>query len=214
MKYNIASLRVDYKKKELDVKDVNPNPFKQFDIWMKEAIDAELPDANAMTLATADRNGQIASRIVLLKELENELFVFYTNYESKKGKHLSENPYAAITFFWPPLERQINIRGRVTKVNEEISDKYFESRPRKSQLGAWSSKQSSIIPSRSHLVKKFAGYAFKYLGKKVPRPSFWGGYGLKPDYIEFWQGRPSRLHDRIEYERQSDDSWKISRLSP
>lgn len=214
MKDDIAGLRTDYKNKELNKKDVNPDPILQFRQWLQEAIDGKLTDPNAMILTSCSASGVPSSRVVLLKGIELGRFIFYTNYNSKKGRQLAENAHAALTFFWPQLERQVNVEGLVEKTDELSSDRYFQSRPRKSQLGAWTSNQSEEIPSRNYLKQRFLAYALKFAGKKVDRPPHWGGFALKPSRIEFWQGRPSRLHDRISYFKENDHSWRIARLSP
>ena len=211
---NIASLRREYKKFELDLDKVDRDPLIFFQKWLDEAIRSELPEPTAMTLSTVSGNGVPSSRIVLLKGIENDCFVFFTNYSSKKGQELALNPQAALTFFWPKLERQVNITGKVEKTSELRSDTYFNSRPRKYQLGAWASVQSHELSSRFELMKKFGVLSLKYLGRSVPRPSFWGGYQIAPQTIEFWQGRASRLHDRILFKREHADQWKITRLSP
>lgn len=214
MKVNVADIRTDYKKEKLNIHEVNENPIVQFENWLQQALNAEIPEATSMIVSTVDKQGLPASRVVLLKGIENGSFIFYTNYDSRKGKQIAANPNLAITFFWPQLERQVNIVGTAAKVADEVSDQYFSSRPRKSQLGAWTSDQSTSIPSRTFLKRKFMTYALKYLGKKVARPPHWGGYAVTPTRIEFWQGRPSRLHDRIQYARKDDNLWTIERLSP
>lgn len=214
MKEDIAGLRTDYKNKQLSKKDVNADPILQFKIWLDEAIESKMPDPTAFILSTATPKGIPSSRVVLLKGVESGLFTFYTNYNSNKGRQLIDNPHAAITFFWPQLERQVNIIGDVSKTEANTSDNYFQSRPRKSQLGAWASDQSQEIPNRTHLKQKFLSYALKYVGKKVDRPPHWGGFAIKPTRIEFWQGRPSRLHDRIVFLLQPEGNWQIKRLSP
>ncbi|WP_219225365.1 pyridoxamine 5'-phosphate oxidase [Pedobacter antarcticus] len=212
-KENLQNLRQEYKAAELHESDVAANPADQFASWFKDALGAQLFEPNVMTLATADAMGKPSARIVLLKEFDSTGFVFYTNYESKKGKQLAENPQASLLFFWPELERQVRIDGVVSRVSAEASDTYFHSRPTGSQIGAVASPQSQIIPDREYLQKKVSVLKSEFQGHEIPRPEHWGGYILEPQAIEFWQGRPSRLHDRINYTFE-DGVWVISRLAP
>ncbi len=209
----INKLRLEYSKEILDEKMVNSNPIVQFDLWMKEALNADIPEPHAMNVSTVSKEGKPSSRIVLLRNFSENGFVFYTNYNSKKGNDISENNSAAINFFWPQLERQIRIEGKLQKVDSKISDEYFASRPHDSQLGAWASNQSEVLKNRQELEEKFAALEKKFAGINVPRPEHWGGYCLVPDSIEFWQGRPSRIHDRIKFTSVNNE-WKIERLSP
>lgn len=209
----LADLRKSYMKGNLSEEDVQKNPIDQFNIWFDQARHAELPEPNAMTVASVDADGKPSARIVLIKEVNNQGFVFFTNYESRKGQALTHNPQAALLFFWPELERQIRIEGVVEKLSEEASDAYFHSRPLDSRIGAWASPQSQVIPGRSVLVAKAAEYALKF-ALNPPRPPHWGGFRVKPQALEFWQGRPSRLHDRIRYTQQAYGIWKIERLAP
>ncbi len=199
-------------KGSLSEEDVKANPIDQFHIWFDQAQHAELPEPNAMTVASVDANGKPSARVVLIKEVTQDGFVFFTNYESRKGQALTANPHAALLFFWPELERQIRIEGSVTKLSAEESDAYFHSRPLDSRIGAWASPQSQVITSRTQLVTKAAEYALKF-ALNPPRPPHWGGFRVKHEVLEFWQGRPSRLHDRIQYILE-DDQWKIQRLAP
>jgi pyridoxamine 5'-phosphate oxidase len=208
---NIADIRTEYSRETLSEKSVSPNPFFQFEKWFHEALSAEVPEPNAMAFATSV-NGRPSARIVLLKGYDSRGFVFYTNTESKKGVQLASNPFAAMTFFWHPLERQVRIEGRIEKVSEEESDAYYRSRPLGSRIGAWASPQSREI-SREELDNKYAEYKEKFEGNEPNRPPYWGGYRLVPDMLEFWQGRPSRLHDRILYLLEGE-KWVISRLAP
>jgi pyridoxamine 5'-phosphate oxidase len=209
---NIADIRKDYKVASLSESDVAPSPFTQFDNWLKEAIAAQLPEPNAMTLATVDANGRPSTRVVLIKGVDERGPVWFTNYQSRKGRELAGNPFAALQFHWVELERVVRIEGRVEKVSDAESDAYFNGRPLDSRIGAWASPQSETISGRAMLVARAAEYAAKFL-LKPPRPPHWGGYRLLPDRFEFWQGRPSRLHDRIVY-RLADDAWRIERLAP
>jgi pyridoxamine 5'-phosphate oxidase len=213
MTKTLADIRTDYQAARLDESDLLENPFEQFDKWFKEALEAEVLEVNAMNLATATPEGKPSSRIVLLKGLDDTGFVFYTNYHSDKGQLLAVNPYASLNFFWGELERQVRIDGIVEKVSSEESDEYFASRPKGSQIGAWVSDQSSVVESRKDLDKKLEELNAHYENKEVLRPPHWGGYRLIPSSIEFWQGRPNRLHDRLKYKKDSD-SWRIVRLSP
>lgn len=212
-KENIQNLRQDYLAAELAEQDVDHNPIVQFQKWFKNAIDAHLYEPNVMTLATSDRFGRPSARIVLLKGVDNDGFVFFTNYESSKGQHLLENPQAALVFFWAELQRQVRVEGVVSKVADEVSDAYFHSRPTGSQIGALASPQSKVIGDRSLLETKVMELTAQYTGREIPRPLNWGGYLVEPTKIEFWQGRASRLHDRIVYEL-IDGSWIINRLAP
>ncbi len=210
----ISDIRTDYTKATLEINSVDKNPFNQFEKWFKQAIESKALEPNAMNLATLSENGRPTSRMVLLKGIENAQFIFYTNYQSQKGKELELNPACALNFFWPELERQVRIEGVVNRVSGEASDAYFQSRPRDSQVGAWASPQSALINERSILEERIKQIEEKYKDLKVlPRPKQWGGYGVTPFEIEFWQGRPSRLHDRIVY-TLVDDQWKINRLAP
>jgi pyridoxamine 5'-phosphate oxidase len=208
----LKQLREDFMKGTLSESEVNPDPFSQFETWMIQAIKSSIPEVQAMNLSTCVNN-KPSSRIVYLREFINNHFYFYGNYESKKGKSLSENPNACLNFFWPELERQIRIEGTVKKANMQMSDAYFHARPRESQLGAWASAQSSRLPSRNELEDLLAQQKKIFEGKNVPRPSQWGGWELNATYYEFWQGRKSRLHDRIAYEFKNG-SWEIFRLAP
>ncbi|NEQ80001.1 MAG: pyridoxamine 5'-phosphate oxidase [Moorea sp. SIO2I5] len=214
MNTRVADLRKEYTLKGLSETDVHPNPFEQFKIWFDQAVAAELPEPNAMTIATATPDGKPSARMVLLKGYDQRGFVFYTNYESNKGQQLIENPWAAITFWWAELERQLRIEGRVEKLTAAESDDYFNSRPKDSQLGAWVSDQSQVIPSREVLEQQLQQLKQDYENKEVPRPPHWGGFRVIPSEIEFWQGRPSRLHDRLLYNRGEDGDWVLKRLSP
>ncbi|SDZ91118.1 Pyridoxamine 5'-phosphate oxidase [Arachidicoccus rhizosphaerae] len=209
---HIADIRTEYKQLTLSKSDVEQDPFNQFDKWWKQAINAEAGEVNAMTLATATQDGLVDARIVLLKNIAENGFVFFTNYDSSKGRQLEQNPNAALVFFWKELERQVRVKGKVHKVSTALSDQYFASRPHGSQIGAWSSPQSQPIASRSVLQDNEKKYGEKF-PDQIPRPEHWGGYVLIPDSIEFWQGRPSRLHDRILY-TLTQNSWQISRLAP
>ena len=209
---NLADIRKDYKLASLDVGDVAASPFTQFDAWFAEALKAELPEPNAMTLATCDASGRPSARVVLIKGVDERGMVFFTNYQSHKGQDLAANNRAALLFFWPELERQIRIEGRVETVSAADSDEYYQSRPPLSRIGAWASPQSQVLPSRTDLEARFAAFAAEH-GENPPRPAHWGGYRVVPSFFEFWQGRRSRLHDRICY-RLSDKEWKVERLAP
>ena len=210
----IADIRKDYKQHTLSKSDVNAHPIRQFDIWWAEAIKAEIDEINAMTLCTASADGVPSGRIVLLKGYDDKGFVFFTNYNSFKGKELLENPRASIIFFWKELERQVRVVGVVEKVTEQESDEYFYSRPEGSRLGAWVSPQSTVIPNREWLDEKETHLKKEFGNEPVKRPPHWGGYRVKPVTIEFWQGRPSRLHDRIQYSLSGEGKWAIDRLAP
>ncbi|ETZ22918.1 pyridoxamine 5'-phosphate oxidase [Pedobacter sp. V48] len=212
-KENIQNLRQDYRSASLSENDVDRNPILQFKKWFQEAVSSQLYEPNVMTIATSDRFGKPTARIVLLKGIDEDGFVFYTNYESKKGHDLVENPQAALVFFWPELERQVRIEGVVSKVSEETSSEYFHSRPIGSQIGAMASPQSKVISDRESLERKVEQLTTQYADQEIPRPLHWGGYLVEPTHIEFWQGRPSRLHDRIVYDLV-EGSWIINRLAP
>jgi pyridoxamine 5'-phosphate oxidase len=214
MSHQISHIRRDYMLQKLDEKDLSADPIVQFGAWWDEAIKSEIHDINAMTLATATNDGSPSARIVLLKGYDSNGFVFFTNYESEKGKELEMNPQAALCFYWKELERQIRIEGRVSKISTEDSDVYFQSRPLSSRIGAWASPQSSVIENRQVIEQKLMEYENTFGTDFVPRPSHWGGYIVKPFMIEFWQGRSSRLHDRIRYSLQNSQSWVMERLAP
>jgi pyridoxamine 5'-phosphate oxidase len=211
---SVADLRKEYRAHGLREEDVLDDAIAQFDVWFAEALEAEVSEPNAMTLATATASGHPSARIVLLKGIEDEGFVFYTNYESRKGDELAENPHAALVFWWSALERQVRIEGTAHRIDDAVSEAYFQSRPRGSQLGAWASAQSNVVPSREALRDTLRTIEEKYVDRDVPRPPHWGGYCVRPTMIEFWQGRPSRLHDRLRYLRRDDGSWQMDRLAP
>ena len=214
MNKSIADIRKDYQLQSLLETDVASNPFDQFNRWWDDAIKSELDEVNAMTLATASVTGMPSARIVLLKSVSADGFVFFTNYNSHKGKELLENPFGCLVFFWKELERQIRITGTIEKVSAAESDEYFYSRPVGSRIGAWASPQSSVIPSRETIETNIEKYEQEFAGTEIARPPHWGGYIVKPTLIEFWQGRPNRLHDRIQYTKQQEGSWKFVRLAP
>ena len=214
-KKKLHEYRKEYSQGGLSIAEVLPDPLEQFNLWFDQAVMAELPEPNAMTLATADLEGNVSARIVLLKEVDSKGFVFYSNYTSKKAKDIEENPKVSLVFLWLELERQVRIEGFTEKVSEKESDEYFISRPRESQLGAWVSEQSTEIPGRDVLVENFRKIKNKFKDKSIPRPDFWGGYRVIPEMVEFWQGRPGRLHDRIRYIKSEDkNTWKRIRLAP
>ena len=209
---NLADIRNDFMLALLDEGDVAATPLGQFDKWFKEALKAELPAGDAMTLATCDAQARPSARIVLIKSYDERGFVFFTNYESRKGQDLTANNRASLLFFWPELERQIRIQGRVEKVSAALSDVYYGRRPLPSRIGAWASPQSQVLPSRTALEARVSAFEAEY-GENPPRPAHWGGYRVVPQVLEFWQGRHNRLHDRIQY-RLNNGEWKIERLAP
>jgi pyridoxamine 5'-phosphate oxidase len=214
LQHVINTLRKDYAKEELLEQTASTSPIEQFHHWFEQALKTELPDANAFSLATISNEGYPSSRIVLLRNFDADGFIFYTNYESQKGLEIQANPRVAMNFFWPELEKQIRIEGLATKVSEEISKAYFESRPRESQIGAWASKQSSLLKSRQELSEKFSKLSEKYKDQALQKPPFWGGFIIAPIKFEFWQGRPNRLHDRLTYTLEKDGNWIINRIAP
>ncbi|MBL7974928.1 MAG: pyridoxamine 5'-phosphate oxidase [Candidatus Kapabacteria bacterium] len=209
----LQNLRRHYKMHTLDESNVAASPFSQFHTWFNEALHAELPEPNAMTLATATPDARPSARVLLLKGFDEQGFVFYTNYLSRKGEELAANPHACLLFFWVELERQVRIEGTIAKVSRQESDEYFQSRPHGSRLGAWSSEQSSVVPNRQALEQRYADVVERFGENPVPLPDFWGGYRLTPTYFEFWQGRENRMHDRIAY-TQHNNLWNVERLSP
>ena len=213
---DLADLRQEYARAELSRDHVTDDPIEQFRDWFDDVQDSEVEEPNAMTLATAAADGTPSARIVLLKGLDERGFHFYTNYESRKGTDLSQNPHAALVFWWTPLERQVRIEGRVEQLPDEESTAYFHRRPRGAQLGAWASPQSHVVESREALEQNLEEVAAEYEDRdEIPRPAHWGGYVVRPTEIEFWQGRPNRLHDRLRYRRASaEDDWTLERLAP
>lgn len=213
MGISFDDLRIDYTRHGLTETEAGADPFKLFGIWLADAVAARLHEPNAMTLATVTPAGRPAARVVLLKDFDTQGFVFYTNYESRKGVELAQTPFASLVFWWGPLERQVRIDGAVTRVEPAESDAYFASRPLGSRIGAWASQQSRVINGRAELEQRLAALTEQYRDGNVARPPAWGGYRVTPDIFEFWQGRPSRLHDRLQYSR-SDSGWSVIRLSP
>ena len=215
MQKDLGDYRKSYEKSALMEDAISHNPMEVFQKWFYETEESEgIEEPNAMTVSTIGLDGFPKSRVVLLKKFTYEGFIFYTNYESEKGKAIAMNPNVCISFFWPTMERQVIVKGKAEKIAENLSDGYFESRPDGSKLGAIVSEQSSVIPSRESLEKKLKKLEKKYEGKEIERPDYWGGYIVKPESIEFWQGRPNRLHDRIRFTLQEDFDWKMERLSP
>lgn len=213
MNHDIAHIRRDYQLQALTEQDAASNPFEQFTKWWHEVLNAQIDEVNAMILSTADASGKPHARVVLLKGYDNNGFVFFTNYNSHKGKQLSENPFASILFFWKELERQIRIEGTIQKIDTAQSDAYFKSRPAGSKIGAWASPQSTVIPDRKLIEQNFLDYEEKFGTDNIPRPEHWGGYVVQPNLFEFWQGRSSRLHDRLQY-RLENNEWILERLAP
>ncbi len=211
---SLADLRKDYSLAGLAEKDLARDPFRQFEKWFQEAEAAKIPEPNAMTLATATREGRPSARTVLLKGLDGRGFVFYSNYESRKGRELEANPHVTLVFPWIAIERQVLIEGMATKVAREESEAYFHSRPRASQLGAWVAQQSAVIAGRAVLEDTLKALEKKYAGLEVPLPANWGGWRVAPETVEFWQGRRSRLHDRLRFRREKDGGWSVERLAP
>lgn len=215
MKKDISKLRTQYEGELLDEKKVNPDPLEQFQNWLHEALDAEVMEPNAMILATAGKSGIPSLRTVLLKGVDQKGFVFYTNYQSRKGRDIEENPHASVLFFWPQLQRQIRISGVLSKTDPAVSEAYFKERPLESRISAWVSSQSHELSGKVELEENYRIFADKYRDKEIPYPPFWGGYCLTPDAYEFWQGQPNRMHDRIEYHQDSETrNWLIRRLAP
>jgi pyridoxamine 5'-phosphate oxidase len=211
---DIQNMRQDYHANSLIEAQISPNPIKQFETWFNDALKAEVFEPNAMTLATSTHNGRPSARIVLLKGVDNNGFAFYTNYLSRKGKEIAKNPHAALVFFWGTMERQVRIEGTLEKLSKERSEQYFHSRPFGSQIGALVSPQSQEIENRDALDAKLQQMEAEFEGKEIPKPAYWGGYILKPERIEFWQGRSNRLHDRILYKKVDKSTWKMVRLAP
>ena len=212
---SLADLRDTYDAGELTEQNYETNPIVLFERWLLDANTTEGTELNAMTLSTATRDGRPSARVVLLKEVSEAGFVFYTNYSSRKAQELEQNPFAALTFYWPRLHRQVRVEGRVERVSRAASEAYFRTRPRGSQLGAWASHQSQVLPNRESLDQRMRELEAEYgPDREIPFPDFWGGYCLAADAIEFWQGRPNRLHDRLLYRRKDASTWKIVRLSP
>jgi pyridoxamine 5'-phosphate oxidase len=211
---SIAHLRREYQSEALLEKKAPRNPLKLFQHWFTEALKSKVFDANAFALATISPQGAPSNRIVLLKGFDHRGFIFFTNYQSQKGQEISHKAVASLLFFWPELIRQVRIDGKVQKISSKESDAYFKTRPRGSQIGAWASNQSKIVPNREFLENRERELEAQYQGKTIPRPPHWGGYRVVPDSIEFWQGRPNRLHDRLRYARQSKGVWRMQRLSP
>ncbi|WP_456379142.1 pyridoxamine 5'-phosphate oxidase [Lutibacter sp.] len=215
MEKDLSNYRKIYKKKELSKKEVSENPIELFQKWFYEVEEfGGNIEPNAMTIATVAANGTPKNRVVLLKKYTWEGFIFYTNYNSSKGKDIQQNPNVCLSFFWNNLERQVIIKGKAEKIAENLSDGYFESRPDGSKLGAWASNQSEVVPSRAFLDNRLATFEKQFQNKEITRPNYWGGYIVKPTSIEFWQGRPNRMHDRIRYTLQENYDWKIERLAP
>lgn len=214
MKISLADLRQNYSKGGLLKKDAQINPFQQFHKWFHEAIESEILEPNAMALATINGEGKPVARIVLLKNLDEQGFVFFSNYSSQKGQNLADNPWASLVFWWGELERQVRVEGKVEKITDSESDQYFNSRPLGSQLGAWASPQSQVIPNRKFLEHRLEEFTKKYQDQLIPRPANWGGYRVIPHLVEFWQGRQNRLHDRLCYRLNEHGQWQIDRLAP
>lgn len=215
MTKSISDLRQEYPDHELNEDEASVDPFLQFAWWFMEVTESErIHEPNAMTLATVDTNGRPSARIVLLKEFDPRGFVFYTNYQSGKGHQIAHNPYGAIVLYWDKISRQVRVEGRLEQVASEDSDEYFQTRPRESQLSAWASAQSQMLYNRAELEARYAELETQYKDKPIPRPPYWGGYRLLPDEFEFWQGRPSRLHDRLRYRLLPNGQWRMERLSP
>lgn len=211
---DLAKIRREYVRPLLDEKDLDGDPMVQFRRWLEDALATDPLEPTAMVLATVGEGGQPSARVVLLKGCDERGFVFYTNYESRKGEDLARHPKAALTFYWPVLDRQVRIEGAVEKTSREESEAYFRSRPEASRLGAWASRQSAVLPSREVLEEAVEEVTRRFAGADVPLPDFWGGYLLRPTAIEFWQGRESRLHDRFRYELRAAGGWTVARLSP